>query len=181
MAQISDAERRRMDDVTAGVNGNKSEKMRRLAAAGYSRGDIARYLGVRYQFVRNVPVAAEQAAEASKDAVPEGSKGRYSEVPLSTLNEEIAPSPEATPKWLWTTVRKDGTVKLPPAFLAVLGAAEGDQVQLALEGDMVRILGRATALQQLQEDVRRYIPEGVSLVDELLSERRTEVARENGA
>ena len=70
---------------------------------------------------------------------------------------------------------------MPSAYLAALRAAEGDQSQLTLQRDQVRILGRASALRELQEEVRRYVPEGVSLVDELLAERRTEAARENGA
>lgn len=37
---------------------------------------------------------------------------------------------------------------------------------------------RAEELKRLQEDVRKYIPEGVSLVNELLEERCLEVAKE---
>lgn len=40
----------------------KSEKIRRLGAAGVAKGDIARYLGVRYQFVYNVLKSAGQSA-----------------------------------------------------------------------------------------------------------------------
>lgn len=32
----------------------KSEKIRRLIASGMKRGDVAKALGIRYQFVRNV-------------------------------------------------------------------------------------------------------------------------------
>jgi antitoxin component of MazEF toxin-antitoxin module len=180
MSQLSEIDQRRMDEVTAGVGDNKSEKMRRLAAAGYSRGDIARYLGVRYQFVRNVLVAAEQAAEAAENAQSVGAEGNLSETPPSTSDTAARRSADSAPKWLWTTVGKDGSVRLPPAYLAALGAAEGDEVQLALQRDKVRILSRASALRELQEEVRRYVPEGVSLVDELLAERRTEAGRENG-
>jgi antitoxin component of MazEF toxin-antitoxin module len=76
-------------------------------------------------------------------------------------------------------VRKGGAVALPAAFLEALGVAEGDQVQLALEGDRVRVLSRAAAIRDVQRVVRRYVPEGVSLVDELLAERRAEAARES--
>ena len=37
---------------------NKSERIRQLAAEGMSRSDIARELGIRYQFVYNVLKAA---------------------------------------------------------------------------------------------------------------------------
>ncbi|MCH7796393.1 MAG: AbrB/MazE/SpoVT family DNA-binding domain-containing protein [Proteobacteria bacterium] len=75
-------------------------------------------------------------------------------------------------------IRKGGVIQLPGEFLKAMGVAEGDQVQLALDGDIARILSRAAALREAQELVRRYVPEGVSLVDELLAERRADAARE---
>ena len=35
------------------------------------------------------------------------------------------------------------------------------------------------AIRRAQERVRRYVPEGVSLSDELIAERRAEARREN--
>lgn len=167
-----------MDELTAGAHDNKSEKMRRLAAAGFSRGDIARYLDVRYQFVRNVLVAAEQAAEAAGTAAEKDAEDRPSTDRTQHYGERRGGTSKATPGWLWTRIGKGGTVALPTPFLEAIGATEGEQVQLCLEGDVVRVLGRATAFRELQDEVRRYVPEGVSLVDELLAERRTEAARE---
>ncbi len=37
---------------------------------------------------------------------------------------------------------------------------------------------RAEELRRIQNDVRKYVPQGVSLVDELLEERSLEVAKE---
>lgn len=48
-----------MERICAGLT-TKSEKIRRLGAVGVTKGDIARYLGVRYQFVYNVLKVAEQ-------------------------------------------------------------------------------------------------------------------------
>ena len=42
----------RMDDLAEGYS-TKADKMRVLEQAGYKRADIARFLGVRYQQVRN--------------------------------------------------------------------------------------------------------------------------------
>ena len=50
--------RQRMRRLTEGL-ASKSDKMRALAKAGYERADIARFLGTRYQFVRNVLVHDE--------------------------------------------------------------------------------------------------------------------------
>jgi hypothetical protein len=41
---------------------SKSDKMRQLLAAGMTRGQVAKVLGVRYQFVRNVELRAEAKA-----------------------------------------------------------------------------------------------------------------------
>ena len=157
MPEVTDLDRRQMDELTAELR-TKSDKIRRLRTAGYERGDIARYLGVRYQFVYNVDTAPRPKAER----LP-----RQSSEPL-----------EPAPNWVWTTIRKGGVIQLPAEFLKAMGVAEGDQVQLALDGGVVRVLSRADAIRELQDQVRRHVPAGVSLVDELLAERRAEAARE---
>ena len=40
-----------MRRLVKGLESNKSEMIRRLAAAGYRQADVARFLGVRDQFV----------------------------------------------------------------------------------------------------------------------------------
>ncbi len=162
MPEVSDLDRRHMDELTAEAR-SKSDKIRRLRAAGYERGDIARYLGVRYQFVYNVDTAPQPKAER----LPREAAPRQSSEPS-----------EAAPNWVWTTIRKGGVVQLPAEFLEAMGVTEGDQVQLARDGGVVRVLSRAAAIRELQDQVRRHVPAGVSLVDELLAERRAEAAGE---
>jgi antitoxin component of MazEF toxin-antitoxin module len=165
MPEVSDLDRRHMDDLTAGA-GSKSDKIRCLRAAGYERGDIARYLGIRYQFVYNVDTAPLPKA---KQVPPRE---------VTPVRQETSEPGEPTPMWLWAAVGRGGVVQLPAEFLKAMGVAEGDQVQLALDGGVVRVLSRAVAIRELQDQVRRYVPEGVSLVDELLAERRAEATRE---
>ena len=120
------------------------------------------------------PVSDQAGRDQSRQAFDE---------PLVPFESREAQSPEpadASPGFVWTPVEKGGRIVLPMAFLEALGAGEGDQVQLALDGDVVRVLSRAAALRELQAQVRRYVPEGVSLVDELLAERRAEAAEETG-
>ena len=164
MAQALDVDGQRMDELTAGLP-TKSAKIRRLAAAGYERADIARYLGIRYQFVYNVLSAPQPKATKLAPGSPREA-------------DESAESFGPAPNWVWTMIRKGGVIQLPGEFLKAMGVAEGEQVQLALDGDVVRVLSRAAAIREAQELVRRYVPEGVSLVDELLAERRAEAARE---
>ena len=80
---------------------------------------------------------------------------------------------------VWSTIGPDGRVMIPAAFREALGLQEGDNIQLRLEGEEVRILDRDTAIREAQELVSKYVPDGVSLVDELIEERRREAKKEN--
>lgn len=179
MSELSSSSRKAMDQLIAGLCArpddlSKSEKMRQLAEAGYEKADIARYLGVRYQFVYNVLSAPRAANDSRKQA---GSP-RASDPGGPQGGGEEERGEGRSPKWIWTKVGKDGRVELPQTFLEALGVEEGDAVQLGLEGDAVRIVSRTVALRELQADVRSRVPEGVSLVDELIAERRAEAAKE---
>ncbi|MFQ6018541.1 MAG: AbrB/MazE/SpoVT family DNA-binding domain-containing protein [Kiloniellaceae bacterium] len=172
MPTISDLDRSRMDEITAGLP-TKSEKIRRLAAAGFKRADIARYLDIRYQHVRNVltgpqPTKGMNIKPRNGPAAPVRSSG----------SEGRAAVPGAERQWIWTAVGKGGRIDIPATFLETMGVAEGDPIQLAVEGDALRILSRDAVIREVQAYVRRYIPKDVSLVDELLKERRAEAARE---
>lgn len=144
-----------MAKVSAGLP-SKSAQIRALLSAGYNRADTARFVRVRYQFVRNVEMRAKEK-EARKTRVEEPSK---------------------TPARLWAEVGPDGRIVIPAAFRPTLGIEGGGHVLMRLEDDEVRIVGRDTAITRVQEMVAKYVPEGVSLVDELLAERRREVERE---
>ena len=49
---------------------------------------------------------------------------------------------------------------------------------IELTNGELRLRSFDAALKRVQEIVRRYVPEGVSLADELIRERREEAARE---
>ena len=77
-----------------------------------------------------------------------------------------------------TKVAEGGRIVIPAAYRKALGIKTGDEVLLKLDGDSLRIYSRAQAVRLAQKIVRKYVPEGVSLVDELLQERRQEAANE---
>lgn len=77
-----------------------------------------------------------------------------------------------------TKVAEGGRIVIPAAYRKALGIKTGDEVLLKLDGDSLRIYSRAQAVRLAQKIVRKYVPEGVSLVDELLLERRQEAANE---
>jgi AbrB family looped-hinge helix DNA binding protein len=69
-------------------------------------------------------------------------------------------------------------VVIPAEYRHALGIRPGDQVRIELQDGHLRLSTREMALKWAQERVRRYVPAGVSLADELIRERREEAARE---
>ena len=168
MQRIDESDRHRMDRITTGLK-TKSDQIRRLAAAGFQTADIARYMGIRYQHAYNVLKAPERKSYGAESGMTIASR------------DAAAPSGdwhESEDQWIWTTVGKGGRIDVPTAFLAAMGVREGDPIQLIVEGDGIRVLSRDAVIRDLQAYVRSHIPDDVSLVDELLEERRAEAARE---
>ena len=58
--------------------------------------------------------------------------------------------------------------------IQALGLQIGDEVILRLEDGEIRIFTPQQAIKHAQELLRRYLPEGRSLSDELIAERRME-------
>ena len=77
------------------------------------------------------------------------------------------------------TLGASGRVVIPAELRRVLNLKEGDEVVLELDGQSVRLAHQDTVLRDVQAYFREGIPEGVSLVDELIAERREEARREN--
>lgn len=77
-----------------------------------------------------------------------------------------------------TKVDAGGRVVLPSGYRKALGVEPGDEVVLVLEEGEVRVLTPAQAVARAQALVRRYVPAGSKLVDELIRERRAEAKRE---
>jgi bifunctional DNA-binding transcriptional regulator/antitoxin component of YhaV-PrlF toxin-antitoxin module len=59
-----------------------------------------------------------------------------------------------------------------------LGIKDGDTVLWELVDGEARLTTRRERLRRAQAFVRQYLPEGVSLADELIAERRAEASRE---
>ena len=138
----------------------KSAKIRAMASDGVPRAEIARQLGIRYQHVRKVLVdeeARRSKAESHRknvDAVPE------------------YPSPTRI------KLGPDGRVVIPAAFRDVLGLKEGDVLVASILDGELHLLSMPAAVRRVRAMVRKYVPEGVSLVDELLADRRREAEEE---
>lgn len=71
-----------------------------------------------------------------------------------------------------------GRVVVPAAIRRQLGIEEGTELMARVDGDAVVLERRGAALRRLQELVTSIVPRDVSLVDELIAERREEARRE---
>lgn len=75
-----------------------------------------------------------------------------------------------------TRVNENGRLVIPAAFRKRLGIRAGDEVVLRVEGDELRITTLKRNIERAQQFVRKFVKPGLSLVDELIAERR-EAAR----
>ena len=78
---------------------------------------------------------------------------------------------------LKTKIGEGGRLVIPAAYRKALGIKPGDEVVLALEEGEIRVLSTRHAIARAQTLVRRYIPEGRRLSEELIQERREETNR----
>ena len=152
------------NQIIAGL-ATKSDKIRALYREGYSRSEIRRFLGIRYQHVRNVLV---------RDGHLEPRLIR----PSRTHVAGPASPSDDRPEQVRVVVGPGGRVVIPAVYREVLGIEEGDAVVMRVEGDELHLVTDATEVRRVREMIARYVPEGVSLVDELLRERRREIAAE---
>lgn len=77
-----------------------------------------------------------------------------------------------------TRIGEGGRFVIPAELRKALGLNPGDEVVLVLEDDGLRLMTVDQAVRRAKALVRAFVSEGVSLVDELLEERREEAARE---
>jgi antitoxin component of MazEF toxin-antitoxin module len=75
-------------------------------------------------------------------------------------------------------IEADGRLTIPKALLDQLDLSVGDPVVLEVEGGELRLRSQKRVIAELQALVRSYVPEGVSLADELIAERRREAELE---
>ncbi len=67
---------------------------------------------------------------------------------------------------------------VPADLLRELGLQDGDTVVLDVVEGMFRVRSRDAVIAEIPAPARGVVPEGVSVVDELIAERRAEAARE---
>jgi len=153
-----------------------SDKIRALAAAGHERAEIARFLGKRYQHVRNVLTEDERL-------------GRPQPAPLKpAAASHGAGVQEAATRWrepalvgdglFRLAIDQTGAVSLPPQAEQALGLHRGGVVIAELQGDRLVLLSTAESQRRAQAQVRALIPGDDSHAASQLEERRREAGSE---
>ncbi len=77
-----------------------------------------------------------------------------------------------------TKVAEGGRIVIPTKLRQALGIEIGENVTLSVKNNTLQITTQKEALRRIQALVRKHVPEGVSLVDELIKDRREEAANE---
>jgi AbrB family looped-hinge helix DNA binding protein len=72
----------------------------------------------------------------------------------------------------------NGRVVIPVSYRKALGLKPGDEVVITLGDGELRLSTARHAMRRLQALVRKHVPKGTSLADELIRERRAEAMRE---
>jgi bifunctional DNA-binding transcriptional regulator/antitoxin component of YhaV-PrlF toxin-antitoxin module len=70
-----------------------------------------------------------------------------------------------------------GRLVVPARFRKAMGVQPGDSLVMALQGSELRVLSPREALRRAQALVRRHVPAGRRLSEELIAERRREARR----
>lgn len=77
-----------------------------------------------------------------------------------------------------TRLGPDGRVLVPASLRKHFRMLPGQAVNLYIEPDGIKVSTPEIALRRLQERFRDVVPKGVSLVDELIADRRKEAENE---
>ena len=76
-----------------------------------------------------------------------------------------------------TTIREGGRLVIPAKYRQALGLKSGDEVLLTIEDGEIKVVSTRQAVARAQALLRRYIPKGRSLSEELIKGRREEASR----
>jgi len=151
-----------------------ADKIRALAGAGVARADIARFLGKRYQHVRNVLEGdAQSGSQGGGYVVGKADLSGVSEDPRPFDRDEDEAYIERRGKDVfWLEVKPDGSLPMPPELADLLEATPGRRVFVEVKDGRLTMMSGMAAFEEACAIVRKYIPAGANLSEELLEDRR---------
>jgi antitoxin PrlF len=77
-----------------------------------------------------------------------------------------------------TRIEGKGRVVIPAAFRTALGLKVGDEIDLRIEDNEIRISTLKSRLERSRQRLRKFVKPGRLLSDELIAERRGAAKRE---
>lgn len=80
-----------------------------------------------------------------------------------------------------TSSLSHGRTVIPAALREQLGIKDGDQLIWEVRDGELLVTTRVAQLRRAQALIHRYVPESVSLADELIGERRVDQTKEDAA
>jgi hypothetical protein len=139
-----------------------SDKIRGLSAEGLERAEIARLLGKRYQHVRNVL---------------EADRLKSSQV-LSSKRPKVGQQAEKLSDAIYRlTLDPTGVATVPAVLTGAIGLTGGDVMIAEVRDDRIILKTGKAALKEAQALIRSIVPDGVSLSDSLVEDRRRAAER----
>jgi AbrB family looped-hinge helix DNA binding protein len=69
-------------------------------------------------------------------------------------------------------IEEKGRVLIPASFRAALGLQVGDEIELRIEDNEIRVSTLQSRLERSRQRLRKFIKPGRNLADELIAERR---------
>lgn len=168
--------------------GQRIQRIRRDVRPHGTQRQLAEVLGVRQSTVsrweadKDTPSdeALERLLELTDDyaSVAELRYGNSIGSPDHAHSASSAGLPEKQRRPGWLEIDEQGRLQLPSEALEALEVRPGDKVVLDIEGAELRIRSARAVIAEIQAFVRSFVPDDVSLVDELIAERRREAERE---
>lgn len=144
----------------SGAEKSVSDRIRELDRAGHSRADIARLLGKRYQHVRNVLEADKLKATSRFPPEPVAAK----------------PQADRPPRYRFV-VGEGGTLTLDADAQAALGVKPGSVIIGLMRGDSMLLTEGGVSSRRARALAMKYATPGISMVDQLIAERRLAAAQ----
>lgn len=79
-----------------------------------------------------------------------------------------------------THVDNNGRILIPAQIRKAFDIKTGDVFVMRMIDGEIRMISLEKVLQDAQALVKRYVPKGISMVDELIKQRRAEYLKEEG-
>jgi len=77
-----------------------------------------------------------------------------------------------------TKVTQGGRIVIPAEFRKQLGIEIGQDVNLSVEDGSLKVSSQREGILKAQKLFRKFVPNGISVVEELIAERRREAENE---